>query len=156
MVGLRKRREESRFGCIRTSLTTVGSTGQREDYLALLGWEGIAGYNLLMHLALVRRQQYRYMGALAITELSDPAQYEKLLRGCVRTGIGTDLAGVLDYYQDHVTIDALHGDGWIENVIEPAIRLHPSYASEVMEGAILRMNSTKRYWDWLLNQMKSM
>jgi hypothetical protein len=137
-------------------LDYIGSTGQRDDHLALLGWEGIAGYNLLMHLALARRQRYRYIGALAITELSDPDQYGKLLRGCVRTGIGTDQPGVLDYYEDHVTIDALHGDGWIENVIEPAVRLRPAYAVEVMEGAIVRMNSTKRYWDWLLKQMKSM
>jgi len=137
-------------------LDYIGSTESRSDHLALLGWEGLAGYNLLMHFALARRQQYRYIGALAITELADPDQYGKLLRGCLRTGIGANKPGVLDYYEDHVTIDALHGDGWIENVIEPAIRLRPTFAAEVMEGAIARMNSTKRYWDWLLKQMKSM
>ncbi len=151
----RGERSRTHVTLYRNVLDQIGSSGDREDYLAMLGWEGLAGYNLLMHLALARRQHFRYIGALAITELSDPNQYAKLLRGCTRAGIGMDAPGVLDYYQEHVTVDALHGEGWIEHVIEPAIRDHPTHSSEIMEGAILRMNSTLRYWDWLLNKMKS-
>lgn len=151
----RGERSRTHVTLYRNVLDHIGSSGQREDYLAMLGWEGLAGYNLLMYLALARRQHFRYIGALAITELSDPNQYTKLLRGCARVGIGVDAPGVLDYYQEHVSVDALHGEGWIEHVIEPAIRNYPVHSSEIVEGAILRMNSTSRYWDRLLNRMKS-
>lgn len=122
-----------------------------ERFVDALGWEGLSGYNLLLYFAFNRREYFRSIGALAITELSDPDQYAKLLAGCRR--IGTDQPSVLDYYSEHVEVDALHGDGWIDNVIVPVLRRYPGEAQAVLEGAAMRLNSSKAYWDWQLAEM---
>lgn len=126
-----------------------------EQFVDALGWEGLSGYNLLLYFAFNRREYFRSIGALAITELSDPEQYAKLLAGCHRVGIGSDRPSVLDYYSEHVEVDALHGDGWINNVIVPVLRRYPGEAQSVLEGAAMRLNSSKAYWDWQLAEMKA-
>lgn len=125
-------------------------------FVDALGWEGLSGYNMLLYFAFNRREYFRSIGALAITELSDPDQYAKLLTGCRRVGIGTDQPSVLDYYGEHVEVDALHGDGWIDNVIVPVLRRYPGEARAVLEGAMMRLNSSKAYWDWQLAEMAAM
>ncbi|MBM9400849.1 iron-containing redox enzyme family protein [Gluconacetobacter azotocaptans] len=126
-----------------------------EAFVDALGWEGLSGYNLLLYFAFNRREYFRSIGALAITELSDPEQYAKLLKGCRRVRIGNDRPSVLDYYSEHVEVDALHGDGWIDNVIVPILRRYPQEARAVLEGAMMRLNSSKAYWDWQLAEMKA-
>ncbi len=126
-----------------------------EQFVDALGWEGLSGYNLLLYFAFNRREYFRSIGALAITELSDPEQYAKLLSGCRRVGIGNDQPSILDYYSEHVEVDALHGDGWIDNVIVPVLRRYPGEARSVLEGAAMRLNSSKAYWDWQLAEMKA-
>lgn len=126
-----------------------------EKFVDALGWEGLSGYNLLLYFTFNRREYFRSIGALAITELSDPEQYAKLLSGCRRVGIGNDQPSILDYYSEHVEVDALHGDGWIDNVIVPVLRRYPGEARSVLEGAAMRLNSSKAYWDWQLAEMKA-
>ncbi|NVN10372.1 iron-containing redox enzyme family protein [Nguyenibacter vanlangensis] len=127
-----------------------------EAFVDALGWAGLSGYNLLLYFAFNRREYFRSIGALAITELSDPEQYAKLLAGCRRVGIGTDRPSVLDYYSEHVEVDALHGDGWIDNVIVPILKRYPGEARAVLEGAAMRLNSSQAYWDWQLAEMKAL
>ncbi|GBQ21003.1 hypothetical protein AA12717_0740 [Gluconacetobacter sacchari DSM 12717] len=140
----------------RDLLEYLGIEDTPDQFVDALGWEGLSGYNLLLYFAFNRREYFRSIGALAITELSDPEQYAKLLAGCRRVGIGTDRPSVLDYYSEHVEVDALHGDGWIDNVIVPVLKRYPGEARAVLEGAIMRLNSSKAYWDWQLAEMKSM
>jgi len=139
----------------RDLLDYLGILDGPEQFVDMLGWEGLSGYNLLLYFAFNRREYFHSIGALAITELSDPDQYVKLLAGCRRVGIGADRPSVLDYYSGHVEVDALHGDGWIDNVIVPVLRRHPGEAKAVLEGAVMRLNSSKAYWDWQLAEMKS-
>ncbi|MFS3136308.1 iron-containing redox enzyme family protein [Gluconacetobacter sacchari] len=140
----------------RDLLDYLGVKDDPQAFVEALGWEGLAGHNLLVSFALSRRAYFRSIGALAITELSDPDQYARLLDGCRRVGIGTDQSGVLDYYSEHVEVDALHGDGWIDNVIVPVLRRYPDQARAVLEGAAMRLNTSKDYWDWQLATMKQM
>lgn len=135
-------------------LNYLGIQDDPENFVSALGWEGLAGYNLLLHFALTRRDYFRSIGALAITELSDPSQYEKLLEGCRRAGIGNDKPEVLDYYREHIEVDAQHGDGWLDRVIVPLSRRHPDQVRPILEGAIMRLNSSKDYWDWQLKETK--
>ncbi|MBB2156541.1 iron-containing redox enzyme family protein [Gluconacetobacter diazotrophicus] len=138
----------------RDLLDYLGIEDNPAAFVDALGWEGLGGYNLLLYFALNRREYFRSIGALAITELSDPDQYAKLIEGCRRVGIGTDRPSVLDYYSEHVEVDALHGDGWIDNVIVPVLRRYPDQARAVLEGAAMRLNTSKDYWDWQLAEMR--
>ncbi len=120
-----------------------------------LSLEGLVGYNLLMCHVLSRRQYFRSLGSLAITELADPDQYIKFVKGCKRVGICQNEDNELAYYTDHIDIDSLHGEGWLRNVILPIIRRFPEAKQEIYEGCSLRLATSKNYWDNLLDQMIS-
>lgn len=118
---------------------------------AALKWEGLEGYNLFMMTAVNRSHYFKSLGVMAITELMDPTQYEKVVRGCRRLGFSEDQ---IRYYSEHITIDVVHGRGWLDNVIAPTTLRHESAASDVILGAYLRLKSCQHYYDNLLIQIQ--
>jgi Iron-containing redox enzyme len=135
-------------------LEVVGVGRAPDHHASELGWEGLAGHNLFM-LACVNRQHYfKLLGVMAMTELLDPSQYEKLARGCRRVGLGG--ANELEYYDEHVTIDVIHGEGWLSNVIEPILRDTPEVGADILLGAVLRMATCKDYYDALYARLNGM
>lgn len=120
---------------------------------ATMTWQALAGYNTMLRMAITRDAYLEYVGALAITELADPRQYGLLLEGCKRLGLGADNPEILDYYSEHVTVDAIHGEGWVDHVIVPLVGNDPDKARHVMRGAFMRLNTSADYWDRLLESM---
>jgi hypothetical protein len=118
-----------------------------------LSWEGLAGYNLYLFLGLHRRNFYRSLGNMAMTELMDPELYTKLLHGCERVGL-TDREQ-LAYYAEHITQDVEHGDGWLQNVIVPTIVEDPKRTYDIVIGAELRSRSSAAYYDYLHRTLKA-
>ena len=127
------------------------SRGLPDSCVEKLDWRGLAGYNMYFYLALHRRNYFRSIGCLGVAEMMDPAQYEKVIRGCYRVGLTDDHQ--LAYYVDHVTIDKEHGDGWFDHVMVPLIRKYPEAAYDMAVGAILRMNTGTDYYDSLLEKL---
>jgi hypothetical protein len=117
---------------------------------SILGWQGLAGHNLFVALCVGRKHQYKALGLMAATELIDPASYTKLAAGCSRLAIP-----VPAYYSEHIEIDVVHGDGWLDNVIAPMIRRAPHLGSEITLGAALRMASCQRYYDQVLTKLRT-
>lgn len=144
----------SHVSLFRNLLNVVGAGNGPDNHAGELGWQGLAGYNLFM-LACVNRQHYfKLLGIMAMTELLDPSQYEKLARGCRRVGLGRDAE--LDYYDEHVTIDVIHGEGWLSNVIVPIVNETPTVAGDILLGASLRMATCNDYYDALLARLVAM
>lgn len=114
-----------------------------------LDWQGLAGHNLFVALCVGRKHQYKALGLMAATELIDPASYTKLANGCRRLGIG-----VPAYYSEHIEVDVVHGEGWLENVIAPLIQRVPHSGLHIMLGAALRMSSCQRYYDQVLLKLR--
>lgn len=100
-----------------------------------------------------RQHYYKSLGVMAMTELLDPPQYEKLVAGCRRIGL-TD-RDVL-YYAEHITVDIGHADGWLNNVIVPIGKKHPAAMEEVYFGAALRLQTCNDYYDGLLAALQSL
>lgn len=115
-----------------------------------LAWEGLAGHNLFVALCVGRKHQHKALGLMAATELIDPASYTKLVAGCRRLGMP-----VPAYYSEHVEIDIVHGDGWLDNVIAPIVRRAPHVGTEITLGAMLRMSSCQSYYDQLLHKLRA-
>ncbi len=134
-------------------LESIGSQKAKHDYLALLGASGLAGYNLLLKQVLSRGDYFRSIGSLAITELADPQQYVRFLNGCKRVGIYSDK---FEYYSEHIDIDALHGEAWVDNVIVPMAAAYPECRKQIIEGCYLRLNSSVDYWDEVMNKMRDL
>ncbi|CAN0627819.1 conserved protein of unknown function [Burkholderia multivorans] len=124
-------------------------SAQWRDGLSL-AWEGLAGHNLFVALCVGRKHQYKALGLMAATELIDPASYTKLLAGCRRLGMSMPA-----YYSEHVEIDIVHGDGWLDNVIAPIIQRAPHLRTEITLGAMLRMSSCRSYYDQVLHTLRT-
>ena len=129
----------------RNLLLTAGIPPADDDHASLLNWQGLAGHNLFMMTGLNRSQGFRSLGVMAVTELLDPSQYEKLTRGCRRLGLGG--AGELDYYDEHVSIDVVHAEGWLSNVIVPLATKFPHRMNDIYVGAQWRLNTCAEYYD---------
>ncbi len=127
------------------------SHGLPDTCLERLDWRGLAGYNAYFYLALHRRNYFRSVGCLGVAEMMDPAQYEKIVRGCYRVGLTDDYQ--LAYYVDHVTIDKEHGDGWFDHVMAPLVTKYPESTYDMAVGALLRMNTGAEYYDGLLEKL---
>lgn len=121
-----------------------------DDHASTLTWQGLRGYNLFMYCAINRQHYFRSLGVMAITELLDPDQYTKLVRGCRRLGL-TDID--LAYYDEHIEVDIIHGDGWLEKVIRPIINRTPAAIPEILEGCALRLASCGDYYDDLARRL---
>lgn len=132
-------------------LETVGAGRAVDNHASELEWQGLAGYNLFMLGSLNRRHYFKLLGIMAMTELLDPSQYEKLARGCRRVGLGN--LNELDYYDEHVTIDVVHGDGWLANVVVPIVDETPAVAADIVLGAALRLASCNDYYDALYERL---
>jgi hypothetical protein len=139
--------QRSHVALFRHLLHTVEIPHADDDHASLLGWQGLAGYNLFMMTGLNRSQGLKSLGVMAVTELLDPTQYEKLTRGCRRLGLGEK--GELDYYDEHVSIDVVHAEGWLSNVIVPLATKYPSQMNDIYTGAQWRLNTCAAYYDAL-------
>ena len=127
---------------------------QRPDnFLDVLDWQGLAGYNLYLYFGLHRKNYFRSIGNMAVTELQDPALYAKLLVGCKRVGLTDDRA--LAYYVEHITTDVEHGEGWLKNVMLPHLRADMSRAYEMLIGANMRLNTCLDYYEYLYSKIVS-
>lgn len=118
-----------------------------DHFSSLYSWQGYTGYNTFMLGATQRQHYYKSIGAMAMTELLDPPQYTKLVKGIKRLGIDEKHAL---YYTEHIEIDVDHADGWLNNVISPLMVNNPDAAQEILKGAMLRLQTCADYYDGLL------
>ena len=116
-----------------------------------LDWPGLAGYNLYVYFGLHRRNYFRYVGGMGVAEYMDPPQYEKVLRGCQRVGLSDRKA--LAYYAGHAELDIEHGEAWFTKVMGPLIRKYPETRHEMVQGALMRINTTADYYDYLYHKL---
>lgn len=124
-----------------------------DHYTHLYDWQGLAGYNLFMMGGVTRCHYYKLIGMMAMTELLDPSQYEKLVNGSRRLGLS---ARDVHYYSEHISVDVDHADGWLNNVIIPVAERYPEALEEIYFGAQLRLQTCQDYYDNLLRTLKAL
>lgn len=145
--------QHSHVQMFRQLLTDVGIPRSGDDFASQLTWQGLRGYNLFMLCALNRQHYFKLLGVMVATELLDPPQYRKLIAGCRRLGLGPSTTR---YYDEHITVDDVHGEGWLQNVIRPLTKREPRAMSAVWVGCMLRLASCGDYYDALSRQLSSM
>ncbi|ALU45857.1 hypothetical protein AT705_23310 [Pseudoalteromonas rubra] len=60
---------------------------------------------------------------------------------------------MLQYYEEHISVDTIHGDGWLNNVILPLITKYPEAKQDIIFGCYVRLNTSKAYWDSLYQKL---
>lgn len=149
--------DESGRGCVQLFHTMkfkklmkgMGLQYNRDAMIADMSWEGLAGINLFSYMSLYTSNKMKYFGLLAATEMLDPPHYHQLVHGLSRTN--TNIKLDTGYYTEHETLDVLHANGWLNNVILPMLRSRPDKLSEFWLGFYLRLDSVQRYYDKLLS-----
>lgn len=144
--------ERTHVGLYQYLLTQRKILLPENNFTDLYSWEGYTGYNVFMLGATNRQYYYNSIGAMAMTELLDPPQYTKLVKGINRLGINENHAL---YYTEHIDVDVLHADGWLNNVIAPLVQDKPEALEGIFAGAMLRLQSCADYYDSVLTKMKS-
>lgn len=124
-----------------------------DHYTHLYDWQGLAGYNLFMMGGVTRCHYYKFIGMMAMTELLDPSQYEKLVNGSRRLGLSER---DVHYYSEHISVDVDHADGWLNNVIVPVAERYPQAMEEIYFGARLRLQTCQDYYDNVLRTLKAL
>ncbi|GAB7524445.1 iron-containing redox enzyme family protein [Paraburkholderia sp. 2C] len=145
-------RSEAHVRTFRDLLDARGLSQGRSDHAANLSWQGLAGHNLFMLTALNRMHSHKSLGVMAVTELIDPASYEQVVHGCRRLGYSK---WQYRYYAEHIEVDVVHGQGWLDNVITPTLERAPDAAADILFGARLRLASCQQYYDFLFSTVAS-
>ncbi|QFI37027.1 iron-containing redox enzyme family protein [Moritella marina ATCC 15381] len=127
---------------------TLNELGVDQQYLDrnMLPSAKISG-NISAALALSRNHYFKAIGYYGVTEFLAPRRFKhvvKAFRRCNISKIG------IEYHDLHITVDAIHAQGWFNNVILPALESMPEVGREIAIGAILRLNSSEVYLDELL------
>lgn len=135
----------------RKLLSELGIKYNRNEIIARMPWEGIAGINLFNYLSLYPFNKMTYFGFLAATEMLDPPHYSKLLKGITRIQGDQTLDSI--YYEEHEKIDIIHASSWLQKIILPELAKKPYKANEFWLGFYLRLDSTKRYYDHIFNNL---
>ncbi|MFD2408187.1 iron-containing redox enzyme family protein [Azorhizophilus paspali] len=102
---------ESHVDLYNDLIESLGLTKAEDDFAYALTWEGLAGHNLFMGCALSRKHYLKLLGVMAITELLDPSNYEKLIAGCRRLGGETNSEFLIMKSTRRSTLSMLR-DGW--------------------------------------------
>lgn len=91
--------------------------------------------------------------ALSLVGTQDSARAELVQNLWNESGIAAE---TIQYYSEHITVDVVHGQGWLDNVIQPTVLRTPNAESEILLGACLRLASCARYYDTLLDTIKAL
>jgi Iron-containing redox enzyme len=110
--------------------------------------------NLSLMLSLYRKHFYKGIGYFAVTEYMTPKRFKHIIYALKRNKRNN--FSEAEYYKEHITIDALHAQNWLKNVIVPVINKYPSSVYEITRGAIYRLNTSQKYLNSLLTKMASL
>ncbi|MCY9786124.1 iron-containing redox enzyme family protein [Nocardiopsis sp. EMB25] len=108
--------------------------------------------NLSSALALSRRHYYKAAGYFGATEYLVPRRFEYLTRAWKELGLPPE--GV-EYHLLHMEIDVEHGESWFNEVIGPVVERDPRLGREIALGAVLRLNTSARYLDAIVDHCRA-
>jgi pyrroloquinoline quinone (PQQ) biosynthesis protein C len=130
---------------------TLDYLGIDDDYLAQrVFYQSVASGNMSSCLALHRRHNLRALGYFGTTEYIAPKRFKSLLKAWQRLDLDPRFA---EYHRLHVTIDAVHGNAWLNNVIAPLVEQDPTAGVQIAQGMLLRLASSNDYLDALLQRV---
>ncbi|KAF3995943.1 iron-containing redox enzyme family protein [Glaciimonas immobilis] len=132
--------------------TALQQIGVDEKYLQenMLLDAQISG-NISGALALSRRHYFKAIGYFGVTEYLAPRRFKHVVNAWRRNGLPE--VGIA-YHELHIGIDAVHANGWFNNVVAPAVSSNPEIGREIAIGAMIRLNSSEKYLNALLAHLE--
>lgn len=112
--------------------------------------ESLACGNMMAILCSYRVYHYLCIGYLGVTEALVPQRFTKLLQGAKRLEISETN---LKYHLEHCTVDEEHTEGWLANIVAPAIKNNPHASIDIALGVLLRLKLSQDYCDAILKSL---
>ncbi len=112
------------------------------DVMNRASWPALACGNSLLYSVLHRKNFNLALGALGTVEIISPLRFSHLVKGFSRLGLS---ARAIKYHRTHISIEARHGNGWLNNAVIPTVSADPGARHEVFAGAMLRLNTSMDY-----------
>ncbi len=109
--------------------------------------ETLACSNMQLGMALDRRHVWRLAGYLTAFELNAPSRCQQLVHACER--LGMERRG-LGYLTEHIDADVGHTEGLFEEVIRPLAAVDRRAPLELVQGFLLRLQTSRDYCDAIL------
>ncbi|TLE09781.1 iron-containing redox enzyme family protein [Vibrio cholerae] len=94
-----------------------------------------------------RRYAPRIIGALSFIETIAPVHFEKVVAGCKRLSVPSE---VIFYQEAHIEYDAAHAQEWIDDAIIPLINKSEVLFKEICLGVAIRYLMATQYANGLL------
>ncbi|ENY8013056.1 iron-containing redox enzyme family protein [Vibrio fluvialis] len=94
-----------------------------------------------------RRYAPRIIGALSFIETIAPVHFEKVVAGCKRLSVPSE---VIFYQEAHIEYDAAHAQEWIDDAIIPLINKNEVLFKEICLGVAIRYLMATQYAEGLL------
>ncbi|MCY4044261.1 MAG: iron-containing redox enzyme family protein [Cellvibrionales bacterium] len=110
--------------------------------------EAIISGNLSACFALHRRHYYKAVGYFGVTEYLAPRRFKHVVKAWERNNLPEK---GIEYHKLHIHIDTVHAKAWLNNVIAPLVEKDPRLGREIALGALIRLNSSERYLDIMLD-----
>ena len=89
-----------------------------------------------------RRYAPRIIGALSFIETIAPVHFEKVVAGCKRLSVPSD---VIFYQEAHIEYDAVHAQEWLDDAIMPLINKNELLFKEICLGVAIRYLMANQY-----------
>jgi hypothetical protein len=128
-------------------LEEIGNTKEFSIRCRSLG--GLLCGNLSALLALRKNLIFRAIGYFSTIEYLFPKRCLSLMAAWKRLELNDS---VMEYHREHVSIDAKHAAGFFKNVIQVLVEINPACAKEIYWGVCVRLNSSDRHMDEMLNK----
>jgi len=103
-------------------------------------------------LATNRWLQPELIGALGLLELQAGPRCRKVVQALSRLGAPADAR---PFYDEHAITDPRHGKEWLDGVVEPLIREHPSWGPRIIRGAVWRAEVNRRLFGDVLDVLQA-
>jgi hypothetical protein len=117
---------------------------ERKNHTDTIVWESLAVSNLMVALATARHYAYQSIGALGIADAVAPVEARFVNEGLERLGFSGPSRR---YYEYTAKADIRQLAAYNREVLTPLIREDESHAKLIAEGALLRLNVTKRCYE---------
>ncbi|CAK3361589.1 iron-containing redox enzyme family protein [Vibrio lentus] len=98
-----------------------------------------------------RRYAPRIIGALSFIETIAPVHFEKVVAGCKRLSVPSE---VIFYQEAHIEYDAAHAQEWVDDAIIPLINTSEILFKEICIGVAIRYLMATQYAHGLYKAIK--
>jgi hypothetical protein len=112
----------------------------------------IEKFILAQYIALTRGNWLKVIGHLGATEIYDPKLNVTMIELGRKFGFDDK---TLEYFIQHIKVDAIHSRDWLNKVVKPIIEEDPEYRFEIARGAELNLTAMQRSFDDILMLLKN-